>query len=78
MCGNALYAFSIPKAIERQSMNFENAAREQALNSELPDFMREAYMFGLTETSKRDQANVILQLSMVDREMKNYVQPPTP
>ncbi len=52
--GNALLAFSIPKAIERQSMNFEHAAREQAYNSELPDFMREAYMFGLTETSKRE------------------------
>lgn len=49
-----MLAFSIPKAIERQSMNFEHAAREQAYNSELPDFMREAYMFGLTETSKRE------------------------
>ena len=60
-------AFSIPKAILEQSMNFENAAREQALNDELPDFMREAYMFGLNETTKRERAPIILQQSLVER-----------
>lgn len=64
----ALFAFSIPKAIAEQSTRFENAAREQALNDDLPDFMREAYMFSLNETTKRERAPIIMQQSFAERD----------
>ena len=55
-----MHAFSIPKALQEHAARFENAAREQAHNDELPDFMREAYEFGLNETTQRERAPIIL------------------
>ena len=65
--GGALHAFSIPRAIQEHSKLFEQAANEEANNDELPDFMREAYMFSLNETTKRERAPIILQQSMAER-----------
>ena len=44
-------------------MNFEHSARVEALNSELPDYMREAYRFGLNETTNRERAPILMQQS---------------
>ena len=66
--GGALHAFSIPRAIQEHGQLFEQAANEEANNDELPDFMREAYMFSLNETTKRERAPIILQQSMAERD----------
>lgn len=45
-------------------MKYENAALEQANNADLPDFMREAYLFSLKESTRRERAPIILSQSM--------------
>eukprot|EP00353_Schmidingerella_taraikaensis_P000371 CAMPEP_0185596874 /NCGR_PEP_ID=MMETSP0434-20130131/81005_1 /TAXON_ID=626734 ORGANISM="Favella taraikaensis, Strain Fe Narragansett Bay" /NCGR_SAMPLE_ID=MMETSP0434 /ASSEMBLY_ACC=CAM_ASM_000379 /LENGTH=47 /DNA_ID= /DNA_START= /DNA_END= /DNA_ORIENTATION= len=45
----------------QQSLDFEQVARQQSVNDELPEFMREAYKFGLHETTKRERAPILMQ-----------------
>ena len=56
-----MQAFSIQKAMMQQSLNFETAALQQSVNDDLPDFMRDAYKFGLHETTKRERAPILMQ-----------------
>ena len=48
----SLVAFSIPKAIQKHSQQFETAICDEANNNDLPEFMKEMYRFGLNGTTR--------------------------
>ena len=39
---------------------FEITAKEQASNKELPDYLRDAYQYGLDQSTKEERASVIM------------------
>ena len=49
-------------------MKFENSALKQANNEDLPDFLREAYLYSLKESTRRDRVPIILSRSLAERE----------